>query len=78
MRWDVWDVAQQTNLLINEYSSSQDKLFVIDVGADLLGSDGKPNSDLYRLDGLHLNENGYAHWSKAILSRMLADLYGTK
>ena len=78
MRWGVWDVAQKTNLLINEYSSTQNKLFVIDVGAGLLGTDGKPNSDLYRFDGLHLNEKGYVHWSKVILSRMLADLYGTK
>ena len=74
MRWEVWDVAQHTNRLISDYSNTQDKLFVIDVGASLLGSDGKPDSDLYRLDGLHLNEKGYTHWSKAILSRLLADL----
>ena len=74
MRWDVWGIAQQTNALIAEYSASDDQLFVIDTGPGLLGADGKPNSDLYRFDGLHLNKSGYAEWTKVILSQFKADL----
>ena len=75
MRWEVWNVAQQTNQLITEYSASQENLFVIDTSSRLLGSDGQPNTNMYRFDGLHLNKAGYAQWTEVILSRLLADLW---
>ncbi|MFK8019961.1 MAG: GDSL-type esterase/lipase family protein [Pseudomonadales bacterium] len=74
MRWEVWNVAQQTNKLIREYSAAENNLFVIDTGAKLLGEDGEPNPDFYIFDGLHLSDKGYAEWTKMILPRLLEDL----
>ena len=74
LRWEVWDIAQQANQLIAEYSEREPGLFVIDTGPSLLGADGTPNRDNYVFDGLHLSEAGYAIWTELIRERLLADL----
>lgn len=33
-----------------------------DLAESMLGSDGNPLPDIFRTDGLHLNEKGYAIW----------------
>ncbi|MET0374675.1 MAG: GDSL-type esterase/lipase family protein [Rhizorhabdus sp.] len=42
----------------------------IDVGGALLAADGQPDTQLFGLDGLHLNESGYQRWT-AIVDRYL-------
>jgi lysophospholipase L1-like esterase len=70
-RWAVWPEVQQTNQLIAEYSAQDDNLHVIDTGQALLGDDGKPNPENYRLDRLHLSEQGYAIWTRLIRPHVL-------
>lgn len=74
LRWEVWDEAQATNQLIAEFCELQAGLYYIETGPNLLGADGKPNSDNYRFDGLHLSARGYAIWTDVIQSRLLKDL----
>jgi hypothetical protein len=74
MRWQVWDVAQETNRLIREWSAGQLALHFIDTGPALLGGDGTPERDNYIFDGLHLSAAGYAIWTELIRGRLLADL----
>lgn len=72
-RWSVWNVAQQTNELIREWSASQLHLYFIDTAADLLGDDGVPNPENYIIDGLHLSDKGYEIWTDIIKPRLIAD-----
>lgn len=73
-RWSVWDVAQQTNDLIREWSASQTHLYFIDTGSHLLGRDGVPDPENYIFDGLHLSDKGYKIWTGIIKPRLLADV----
>ncbi|MFK7974738.1 MAG: GDSL-type esterase/lipase family protein [Halioglobus sp.] len=74
LRWEVWSIAQQTNALIKQYSEQHPNLHVIDTGPALLGADGVPAKDNYRLDGLHLSSKGYAIWTQIIRERLLDEL----
>jgi lysophospholipase L1-like esterase len=74
MRWEVWDVAQETNGLIREWSAGMRTLHFIDTGPALLSEDGTPDRDNYIFDGLHLSAAGYAIWTEIIRGRLLADL----
>jgi lysophospholipase L1-like esterase len=73
-RWSVWSIAQSTNALIEAWSAGDPNLHFIDTAAALLGSDGKPDPDNYRFDGLHLNAQGYAKWTGIIRPRLLEEL----
>jgi lysophospholipase L1-like esterase len=39
----------------------------IDVFPLMLGPDGKPKSDIFVADRLHMNGKGYAIWTRAVL-----------
>jgi lysophospholipase L1-like esterase len=39
---------------------------VIDVTEMLLSKNGKPKSNIFKLDGLHFNKKGYAFWTSVI------------
>lgn len=74
-RWSFWPEMKKANGLIEDYCSQDGRLFFADLGAPLLGADGRPMSDLFRSDQLHLNPRGYALWNKTlrpVLSRVLA------
>jgi lysophospholipase L1-like esterase len=77
LRWEVWPIAQSTNALIETWSKSQPNLFYISTSDALLDANGKPDSDNYRFDGLHLSEQGYAIWREIIRGRLLDDLGST-
>ena len=70
-RWDRWPKMQQANQLIREFSARDPKLGYVDVASLLLNADGRPK-DVYVLDGLHLNDEGYRLWNQAI-APLLAD-----
>ena len=40
----------------------------------ILGPDGKPDRDLFRIDRLHPNKKGYAKWAATIKPILQADL----
>ena len=65
-RWERWPAMQRTNHLIAEVCDTDDRLEVLDVGAALLGDDGRPRLELFRDDGLHLNEAGYDRWADVV------------
>ena len=65
-RWDKWPKMEQANLLIREFTARDPKLGYIDVASLLLNADGRPK-DVYVLDGLHLNQEGYNLWNQALV-----------
>ncbi|NND67626.1 MAG: hypothetical protein HKN19_08570, partial [Halioglobus sp.] len=74
LRWSVWDIAQETNRLIDSYSESDPNLHFIDTSPGLLGATGEPIREHYVFDGLHLSESGYAAWTRIIRPRLEAVL----
>lgn len=74
LRWSVWDIAIETNKLIEQYSESDPNLHFIDTSPGLLGANGEPIREHYIFDGLHLSESGYAAWTRIIRPRLEAVL----
>jgi lysophospholipase L1-like esterase len=63
LRSRLTEKVHKANALIEAYCKTDQRLLYIDVGTALLGSDGKPRKELFRRDGLHLNEKGYEVWN---------------
>ncbi len=65
-RWSLWDVMNEANTMIKDFSMKDDSLFYFDGATPLLDSDGKPNQKLFLKDQLHLNSKGYEVWTKLL------------
>lgn len=74
MRWEVWPLAQETNRRIRAFSEGRPALFYIETGPALLGPNGEPDPDNYRIDRMHLSERGYEIWTRIIRPHLLEDL----
>ena len=67
-RWRFWGKMKEANSLIKNYAKNNEKLFYIDTASPMIGENGKPKSDLFAKDSLHLNSNGYDLWSLKVNS----------
>ncbi len=66
LRRPLWDKMRKANALIEAACKQDDRLVFIDVATPMLGEDGKPRAELFRKDGLHLNDKGYALWASLV------------
>jgi lysophospholipase L1-like esterase len=66
LRWKLWPKMQQANALIETLCNKETGLTFVDVASPMLGPDGKPKRELFRGDGLHLNDKGYALWASVL------------
>jgi lysophospholipase L1-like esterase len=65
-RWGHVDWVRDANRRIAEYCSCVEGLEFIDVFGAMLGADGKPRPELFREDGLHMNQTGYRLWARLV------------
>ncbi len=65
-RWNIWPDMEKTNNLIMDYSQKDTQLFYADTATPMLGTDGKPKTDIFLDDGLHLNDKGYELWNEIL------------
>ncbi len=65
-RWSLIDQVRATNALIREFVAKDARLGFVDVEKPMLGPDGKPRSELFRPDRLHLNDEGYRLWATLV------------
>jgi lysophospholipase L1-like esterase len=72
-RWTLWPNFQKANELIRKYVTSTPSVEFIDVTYAMLDAQGTPRADIFREDGLHLNEKGYAIWTAIIKPRLLKE-----
>lgn len=72
-RMDSWDEARATNALLASYAAHRYNVHYVDVGSDLLGSDGQPVPELFLADGIHMTPPGYEIWTR-VLTPVLAAL----
>ena len=72
-RWQYWSEMQATNRMLEDYVASHRNVHFVDVGTDMLGSDGQPIPNLFVEDGLHMTQAGYDIWNR-IVGPVLTDL----
>ena len=72
-RQKFWPIANEANQLILNYTQANPNLHFVDFNHQLLNEDGKPNRSLYKFDGIHPNEKGYALWTAAIRRQLELD-----
>jgi lysophospholipase L1-like esterase len=72
-RWQRWPEMNRANALIEKLCEGDPRLAYLDVATPLLAN-GEPRDDVYRWDGLHLNEAGYGEWKRVIRERLCHDL----
>jgi lysophospholipase L1-like esterase len=65
-RSKIWPQMQEVNGRVKELTQQNKQLTYIDTALPLLGADGKPQSELFRDDGLHMNDKGYARWNEIL------------
>jgi lysophospholipase L1-like esterase len=62
-RLKLADQQRRANALIEEFCKSDERLTYVDVVPPMLTAGGKPRPELFRADGLHLNDKGYELWA---------------
>ncbi|YCM42216.1 SGNH/GDSL hydrolase family protein [Verrucomicrobiaceae bacterium 227] len=65
-RWAIWPEMKKANLAIKALTEKEKHLHYLDTVTPMLGEDGKPMADLFKSDGLHMTEKGYALWNKVV------------
>lgn len=65
-RWHLIRRVRETNERLRAWCESSPQLDFIDVHSGMLNERGEPHPGLYRPDGLHLSELGYAEWAESI------------
>ncbi|CAN5206438.1 SGNH/GDSL hydrolase family protein [soil metagenome] len=65
-RWAMYDTQKKANALIQEVIKKDEHQHYVDLVPLLLGKDGQPDAALFRDDGLHLNDKGYAKWNEVL------------
>lgn len=56
----------QANVMIMDYLRHKKKTAFIDVYHAMITADGKPMTDIFKEDNLHMNAKGYAIWQKVM------------
>ena len=72
-RWNLVDKMREANRLIREYTRRDERLVYLDIDTPMIGEDGKPKSDIFKEDGLHLSEKGYEIWAKVLKPHLWVD-----
>lgn len=73
-RWALWKSFQQFNDMVAQFAENRPNLRYVDIGDQLLGTDGMPDPALFTEDKLHMNVNGYAKWT-SVLKPVVTELY---
>lgn len=65
-RWKLAEAMREANGLIAADAQKDKQLEFVDVWPAMLGADGQPRKEIFREDGLHMNDAGYAEWTKLV------------
>jgi lysophospholipase L1-like esterase len=69
-RWPLVEKMREANKLIRTFIEADKRLVYVDVDKPMLGVDGKPRSELFVADGLHLSDAGYRLWTSLVLPHL--------
>ena len=65
-RWKQWDAIAKVNKKIKAYCERTPNLYFVETAKSFLNKKGRPKTELFIEDQLHLNEAGYVVWSTLI------------
>ena len=65
-RMKQWPRMKAANQLVDALAQSDKRIHYIDVASAMLDEHGRVRAELFRKDGLHMNERGYALWTATI------------
>ncbi|MCE7795207.1 GDSL-type esterase/lipase family protein [Sphingobium sufflavum] len=65
IRWTLWPGMTAINRIVSGRARAAGFAY-LDVGSVLLAGDGLPDASLFRSDGLHMNDRGYALWNRLV------------
>ena len=65
-RLRLWPAMQVANQLVWEYCATNERLQYIDIVPAMLDAEGRPRRDVFKWDGIHLNDRGYAIWRSVV------------
>ena len=65
-RWKLVGKMRQANRLIQEVTEKDQRQVFVDIDTPMIAPDGKPKKELFKSDGLHLNDTGYELWAKLV------------
>jgi hypothetical protein len=77
-RWALVGKMREANGLIRAACEADSNAIFVDIDAPMLGEDGMPRRELFKEDGLHLNEEGYALWTSILRPYLNAGLWVTE
>jgi len=69
-RWTQVAQVREANRLIAATCATDRRLSFIDIFPLMLGADGRPRSELFLQDGLHMNRQGYEIWIPLVRNRL--------
>ena len=72
-RWKVWPKIQEGNMLVKQQCEKFQNVYFIETASFFLNNEGKPKTNLFIKDNLHLNPEGYKTWT-SIIKRNLDDV----
>lgn len=65
-RWEKRGQYELFNEQLKKFAMNHSNANFIDIWTPMLGKDGRPKPELFIEDNLHMNEKGYAIWTKAM------------
>ena len=65
-RQKYWPEMQRANRMIEQFCETDKRLRYIDIVPAMQTETGETRSELFSFDGIHMNEKGYAVWTKVI------------
>jgi len=69
-RWSAWNEIQEANEMIKNVCEHNRNTWFIRTDFAFLDRDGKPRTELFIEDKLHLNQQGYAIWTEIIKNEL--------
>jgi hypothetical protein len=69
-RWNVWSQAQKANNEISDICLKYRNTVFIRTDTAFIDTTGKPKTELFIEDKLHLNQQGYAIWTEIIKNEL--------
>ena len=66
LRWKLIGPIRKGNSIVRAAVDGKPNVTYVDVEHVILGEDGKPKKELFRPDGLHLNDKGYEIWNRLL------------
>ncbi|MCU0457344.1 MAG: GDSL-type esterase/lipase family protein [Bacteroidales bacterium] len=65
-RWQAWPDIDRCNEVMKQWSEKKKAVIFVQTDTAFLNGSGEPREELFRSDKLHLNDDGYAIWTRII------------